>query len=123
MDLIDEFTLKEQIDFHFQLKKVRNNLSTAELIELMYLEKSANKLIGNFSSGMKQRVKLGLAFYSKSDIIFLDEPGTNLDRNAFDWYIRELGKVPPQSLVIIASNNPSEYPMTSQMINISDYKS
>jgi ABC-type multidrug transport system ATPase subunit len=123
MDLIDEFTLTEQIDFHFQLKTVRDNRTTPELIELMYLEKSANKLIGNFSSGMKQRVKLGLAFYSESDIIFLDEPGTNLDKNAFEWYITELSKVPQQTIIIVASNNPMEYPITAQIINISDYKS
>jgi ABC-type multidrug transport system ATPase subunit len=123
MDLIEEFTLREQIEFHFQLKTVRDKLTATELIELMYLEKSSHKPIGNFSSGMKQRVKLGLAFYSQCDIIFLDEPGTNLDKNAFEWYLKELSKVPQQTLIIVASNNTSEYPATAQIINIFDYKS
>ena len=122
MDLIDEYTLIEQLRFHFALRKIRGSQSIEELIHAMYLEKSANKAIGNFSSGMKQRVKLALAFYSESDIILLDEPGTNLDQEAFNWYLGELRKLPRETSVIIASNNPAEYPDATEKINILDYK-
>jgi ABC-type multidrug transport system ATPase subunit len=71
---------------------------------------------------MKQRVKLALAFYSTADIIFLDEPGTNLDRQAFAWYIEELAKLPAECLIFIASNNAEEYPSNAEIINLVDYK-
>lgn len=122
MELIDEFTLLEQIRFHFNMRPGRKDITANELIEIMYLEKASNKFIGNFSSGMKQRVKLALAFYTDSDIIFLDEPGTNLDQMAFDWYLKQLGNLPPHCLTIIASNNPAEYPQSSKILNIGDYK-
>lgn len=122
MDLIDEFTLEEQIQFHFKFKPIRKGVSLPALIDLMYLENARNKQIGNFSSGMRQRLKLALAFYTESDMVFLDEPGTNLDQRAFSWYVAELQKLPKNALVLIASNNPAEYPQAGQIINIMDFK-
>lgn len=121
MDLIDEFTLQEQLDFHFKLKKVRNEISMNELLEIMYLTEAKDKFIGNFSSGMKQRVKLALAFYTEADILFLDEPSTNLDQLAFSWYKRQVEMLPEQ-LIFIASNNPEEYPSNARVFNLLNYK-
>jgi ABC-type multidrug transport system ATPase subunit len=122
MDLVDEFTLQEQIDFHFKIKEVRDGFRTDELPEIMYLHAARKKQIGNFSSGMRQRLKLGLAFYTKADIIFLDEPGTNLDEQAFNWYLEQVQIIQPTTLIIIASNNAEEYPGAFRIINISDFK-
>jgi ABC-type multidrug transport system ATPase subunit len=121
MDLIDEFTLDEQLDFHFKIKTIRTGFAIQDLPEIMYLGSSKNKQIGNFSSGMRQRLKLAIAFYTQAEVIFLDEPGTNLDKQAFQWYLNQLQKVQPFSLIIIASNNPEEYP-GAEVINVSDWK-
>ena len=121
MDLIDEFTLDEQLDFHFKIKTIRAGFAIGDLPEIMYLGSSRNKQIGNFSSGMRQRLKLALAFYTQAEVIFLDEPGTNLDKQAFHWYLNQLQKVQPLSLIIIASNNPEEHP-GAEVINVSDWK-
>lgn len=122
MDLIDEFTLEEQVKFHFDLKQRRNNLTVDDIITNMALDQARKKFIGNFSSGMKQRVKLGLAFYTHANAIFLDEPGTNLDQNAFRWYHNELAKLPNNCLVFIASNQPAEYPENAGKIDIMSFK-
>lgn len=122
MDLIDEFTLMEQLQFHFELKKIRNHFSIANVLEIMYLENARDKFLSNFSTGMKQRVKLALAFYSDAPLVILDEPGTNLDSQAFAWYLIELNKLPSDCTVLIASNNPMEYPQNCQILNISDFK-
>lgn len=122
MDLIDEFTLREMINFHFKLKKLRDGVEVNDLISLMYLEDAVDKQLINFSSGMKQRLKLALAFYTQADVYFLDEPGTNLDRRAFEWYLTHLGQLSPQALVFVASNNPDEYPINAAVLNILDFK-
>lgn len=122
LDLIEEFTLEEQIRFHFRLKRCRNAMTETEIMERMYLTHARHKQLLNFSSGMKQRVKLALAFYSAADVIFLDEPGTNLDSIAFEWYIRELASMPAECLVFIASNQPSEYPANARKIDIMSLK-
>jgi ABC-type multidrug transport system ATPase subunit len=122
MDLIEEFTLLEQLKFHFQLKSIRSGISVNDLLTILYLEHARDKAIGNFSSGMKQRVKLGLALYTQAELVFLDEPGTNLDERAFEWYLAELKKLPEQCMICIASNNPKEYPETALRLDLSDYK-
>ncbi len=122
LDLIDEFTLLEMIRFHFKFKKVRNNKSEEELIDLFELPQARDKAIANFSSGMRQRLKLGLAFYSTADAIFLDEPTTNLDRKSVDWYQQQREQLPKDTLVIIASNQEHEYPASAEKIDILAYK-
>lgn len=122
MDLVEEFTLLEQLKFHFSLKKSRGGMSIDEMIERMYLAPARNKFIANFSSGMRQRVKLALAFFTEADTIFLDEPGTNLDAQAFDWYLKQLHALPREVMVLIASNQPAEYPANVRKIDIQDYK-
>ncbi|MEJ1237607.1 ATP-binding cassette domain-containing protein [Chryseolinea sp. T2] len=122
MDLIEEFTLAEHLTFHFSMKPARGGMNVDTMLTKMYLESARDKHISNFSSGMKQRVKLALAFYTQSDILFLDEPGTNLDRRAFDWYLAQLEQIPSGCTIFIASNQEAEYPLNAQKIDITRYK-
>ncbi len=122
MDLIDEFTLNEMVKFHFSFKEIRDHKSLEEVIELLELNHARDKVIANFSSGMRQRLKLGLAFYSQCSALFLDEPTTNLDRKSMDWYSRHLEQVSDKKLVFIASNQDHEYPPHAHEIDILAYK-
>jgi len=44
MELIDEFTLQEHIDFHFRFKRFAYGFNTSGIIELLGLEKSKNNV-------------------------------------------------------------------------------
>jgi ABC-type multidrug transport system ATPase subunit len=122
MDLIDEFTLQEMVKFHFSFKIIREGKSTEEVIEKIGLAHAKQKFISNFSSGMRQRLKLGLAFNTLSEALFLDEPTTNLDSKAVDWYWENLTPLLPNNLVVIASNQMAEYPQTAEKIDIQKIK-
>jgi ABC-type multidrug transport system ATPase subunit len=122
MDLIEEFTLEEMLRFHFNFKAIRSTKTITELIELMELNHAKNKQILNFSSGMRQRVKLGLAFYSDTPVLFLDEPTTNLDNKSIEWYQKNLHSMPSDTLIFIASNQEHEYPSTAKKIDILNLK-
>jgi ABC-type multidrug transport system ATPase subunit len=122
LDLIDEFTLSEHLLFHFKLKRSRNGMKEDEILEILKLDHARDKHIANFSSGMKQRVKLGLAFFTEADLIFLDEPTTNLDSDTTTWYHQQLKSLPSHCTIFIASNQPDEYPQHAQIINILDFK-
>lgn len=117
MELIDEFTLQEAVSFHFRFKKQTPGLTTEAIIENMQLTDARDKLISNFSSGMKQRLKLALAFYSDTPVLFLDEPTTNLDRKAWKWYRDHLSNAVSR-LIIIASNQDDEYPENAEKIQL-----
>lgn len=122
MDLIDEFTLAEQLRFHFKLRRSRFDLSPDQILGELNLENFGEKYIGNFSSGMKQRVKLGLAMFTLSDAVFLDEPGTNLDEKAFAWYRGLLSRLPATTLLFIASNQSREYPENAIKVDLASFK-
>ena len=122
MDLIDEFTLGEMVKFHFSFKEIWDNKSTEEVIERTGLGHARHKTISNFSSGMRQRLKLGLAFNSRCHALFLDEPTTNLDIKAIDWYNENLAMVPDETVVFIASNQEHEYPADAQKLDIMTFK-
>lgn len=121
MDLIEEFTLDETISFHFKFKKPVAGISVDQVAERMQLAHARDKKIGQFSSGMKQRLKLALAFYSDTPLLFLDEPTTNLDKQAIAWYQNNLSHRAGRT-TIIASNQEDEYPSNSIKINLSAYK-
>ncbi len=121
LDLIEEFTLVELLDFHFKMRKIRPQLSVENLPELLELAAAKDKLIGNYSSGMKQRVKLGLALFTEASFVFLDEPFTNLDEKAINWYKKHTNLI-SGSTVFIASNDPREYENSHETISITNYK-
>lgn len=122
LELIEEFTLNELIDFHFQFKKYRSGLDRLQLIELMGLKRSEFKAIKHFSSGMKQRVKLALAFCSDTEMILLDEPASNLDQQGLEWYLSLVKEFSADRMLIICSNQIQEYSFCKNQLNIADYK-
>lgn len=122
LELIEEFTLSELIDFHFQFKNYRTGFNKQALIDLLGLKNAEFKPIKYFSSGMKQRVKLALAFCSNTEMLLLDEPSSNLDQQGIEWYLELCSKLCSDRLVIICSNQEQEYSFCQHRINLSDYK-
>jgi len=122
LELVETFTLREIIDFNFQFKKYADGVDAQSLISILGLEKSANKEIKYFSSGMKQRTKLGLACCTNSPILFLDEPTSNLDVQGINWYLELIEKFAKDRLTIIGSNQIQEYEFCDTQIQIADYK-
>lgn len=79
LELVEDFTLQEQIEHAAIYKAFSNKLTTENIVELSGLAAHKDKYIKLFSSGMKQRLKLTLAILADAPILFLDEPTTNLD--------------------------------------------
>jgi ABC-type multidrug transport system ATPase subunit len=109
IDLIEEFRLEEMWDFHFQFKEGPLNTSLTEAVEILGLKKGLGKEIRHFSSGMKQRLKLGLCFFSKASLLILDEPCSNLDKQGSEVYHALLKDWHLDRTVLIGSNQPEEY--------------
>ena len=122
LELVETFSLKEIIDFHFKFKNFAQGIDAKSLISLLGLEKAANKEIKYFSSGMKQRTKLALACCTDTPILFLDEPTSNLDVQGMNWYRELIENFGKDRLTIIGSNQIQEYEFCSHQIQIADYK-
>jgi len=122
IDLIEEFTLYETIQFHRQFKPFYNNLSIDDFLALIQLKKAKNKEVRFFSSGMKQRLKLGLAICSHTSLLLLDEPTATLDEKSVAWFHELLEQYAKDRLIIIASNEERDVTTCQERINILDYK-
>lgn len=122
MDLPEELTLREVLDFHFSFKRPMNGLTVAGIIGLTGLQKAANKPIGDYSSGMRQRVKLAQAIFSDTPVLLLDEPCTNLDEAGVQQYLTWIADYTADRLVIVASNDEREYSFCKEQIRLTDYQ-
>ncbi|PSL48759.1 ABC-type multidrug transport system ATPase subunit [Chitinophaga niastensis] len=122
LELIEELTLTEIITFHLQFKNFLPGITPAMAMQLVGLEKAAHKQLRNFSSGMKQRIKLALAILSDVPVLLLDEPCTNLDAAGTALYQQLIKDYGGNRLIIVSSNDEQEYFMCEHRIHITDYK-
>jgi ABC-type multidrug transport system ATPase subunit len=122
LELIEELTLSELLAFHNRFKPFRGGANVPELLDRMQLSHARNKEIKFFSSGMKQRVKLGLAFFSEAQVVLLDEPTANLDRQGAAWYKEQVRMLPPGVLLLLGSNVPDEYDFCPNVLDVMQWK-
>lgn len=122
LELVEELTLDELLTFHQTFKPFKDGLTSQTVAERLLLTHARHKEIKYFSSGMKQRVKLGLAFFSESPIIILDEPTSNLDRQGMNWYQEQVRQLAPNQLLLIGSNQPEEYDFCPNVLDVMQWK-
>lgn len=122
LEVVEEMTLSEFISFHSKFKPLLKNISVKEIIEETGLHLAGNKKINQFSSGMKQRVKLAQCILSDTPLIFLDEPCTNLDTAGIQLYHNLIDKYREGRMIVVSSNDKVEYGFCNHIVNIHDYK-
>ncbi len=119
LETIEEFTLFELIRFQQKFKPFKDSPSLSKIIEVAELGESKNKPLQFYSSGMKQRAMLTLALLSNSELVLLDEPCANLDKEARSWYANLLTQFGKDKTVVIASNhNEEEYQGVDGVISL-----
>jgi len=120
-EIIEEFSIQELISFLVSIQNLPSTFNLDEFEEFSELKTNPNKLIKDFSSGMKQKTKLTLAFSAKRPFLFLDEPTTNLDSKSKSWFQSKL-ESETEKLILIASNEESEIKYCEERIQILDFK-
>ena len=120
LELVEEFTLDELLNFHFKLVAPRNQISPADMPALAGLESARKRQVRHFSSGMKQRVRLLLAVLADTPCLLLDEPTANLDSRGIDWYQKLVSAHLAQRTVVVASNSQeAEFGFCTQRFELS----
>ena len=124
LELIEDYTIIEMIKFHGQFKKYLNDFTNKNIIDLTeFDEATRNRKIKDYSTGMKQRVKLILAVMSDVPLIVLDEPCTNLDNKSILWFHQLIKIYLNNRLLLISSNNKEEeLNLCNLQIMMEDYK-
>jgi ABC-type multidrug transport system ATPase subunit len=119
LEVIEDMTVVEFLNYHASFKPFQAGWNTENIIEEIGLTKAANKRIRNYSSGMKQRVKMAQAFFSDTPVILLDEPTTNLDKQGIALYHHLIKTLCNNRLVLICSNDAIEYESCSAIVSMS----
>jgi ABC-2 type transport system ATP-binding protein len=122
LQLVEELTLTEHLEMHHSLRPFYTTVTISEIINTIQLKDAADKQIRYFSSGMKQRVKLALAFFTNSSVLMLDEPLSNLDKEGIGLYNQLLQNWLNNRTLIISSNDPQEYDICNLYLHLNDYK-
>lgn len=108
--LPDEVEVGAFLKHHEGLDKLQ--ISRHDLLEDLQLQEATEKPIRSLSTGMQQRLKLGIMMYSTRPILLLDEPLSNLDAYWSDWLMDALHYC-QDKLLIVAGNLPKERAMGS----------
>lgn len=119
-DLYDYLTVKEFLELYLCNKEFTLNLSLDDFLKICFLEPHKEKFIKNFSSGMKQRLKLALALLTHSNVVFLDEPLSNLDDFTKNWYFNLLEEYKSGKIIVIASNDEADFRSVDIKINLTN---
>jgi ABC-type multidrug transport system ATPase subunit len=122
-ELIEEFTLGEMLRFHFSFKRYLPGYDQTRITAMLGFGNVKHKEIRQFSSGMKQRVKLVTALLSDVPLLLLDEPTMNLDAAGIEWYLDLVKAVTPGRTLIICSNlQHTEAGFAGSTLSIEDFK-
>jgi ABC-type multidrug transport system ATPase subunit len=121
--LLDDLTLKEQINIYARFKPLMNGISADDLLKKSNLSEQRNMKFHFLSSGMKQRLRLALAILSDTPFLFLDEPASHLDADSTQWFHQIFQENVFNRTIFIATNQHSdEICLCKESINIAEYK-
>ena len=107
--LYEELTALENLEFFATVRRLkRTKADHLALLERVGLKGRGRDLVGTFSSGMKQRLKLAFAIQHEPMLLLLDEPGSSLDdsgRAIVEGVVAEQKK---KGVLIVATNDERE---------------
>ena len=101
--MYSHFTAYENLKFLADIYKIKSNIDL--IIEKIGLGKSANKMVGFYSQGMLQKLKLASCALISSEIILLDEPLTGLDQDGKNYLFNLLKVWKNQKKTIMISSH------------------
>ena len=119
LELYQDLTALENLQFFAKvrgLKDYHNKIN--RLFEQFGLQKRQYDLVKTYSSGMKQRLKYIFALMHEPDILFIDEPRSNLDKEGIHTVYQVIEEKKETSIVILATNDAEDLQFTDWTVNV-----
>jgi len=118
MAVYEELTAMENLRFYGRIRGLeRTDADCAALLEQVGLDPERKTPVRGYSTGMAQRLKIAQAVLHDPAVLFLDEPGSNLDPSGQDWleeHVRIL--VDKGATVVLATNDRREMEWGSRRV-------
>jgi heme exporter protein A len=120
LSLYDELTALENMEFFSRVRGLSYDRKRfLEAMDGVGLTEHSGKVCRNYSSGMKQRLKLAQALLHNPPLLLLDEPGCNLDSRGIEVVEEITRKQRQAGMTVIASNEKRELDYADRVINLS----
>ncbi|MCW5942236.1 MAG: ABC transporter ATP-binding protein [Fimbriimonadaceae bacterium] len=79
-----------------------------ELADKVGLREALDRFVGEFSTGMKGRLRIALAVQPEPSLLVLDEPGAGLDEAGRDVVQKVCEEQRARGVLVVATNDPLE---------------
>ncbi|SFU59916.1 ABC-2 type transport system ATP-binding protein [Clostridium sp. DSM 8431] len=108
--LYPDLTAIENMEFYDRIynSEVGRKKRILDLLELFEIDKYADKLVSEFSKGMKRRLGLAKALLNKPEVLILDEPTDGLDPDGQYLVKRILRNISKETTIFFSSHNLSD---------------
>ena len=121
MKIYDSLTAEENLFFFAKLRG--KTLSAENILELgrrvgLDLKTFGNVRAENFSTGMRQRLKLSILLSVDADIWLLDEPTANLDDDGRKKFFSEIQTAKSDKIILLATNDKAEEKICDEIIRL-----
>lgn len=104
--LFDRLSARRFVEFAAETHGVADPVSHARrVLDLVDLDADDPKVVGSFSKGMRQRVKLAAALVHEPDLLILDEPLTGLDPVQRNRMIRLFHRLGDEGKCLLVSSH------------------
>ena len=114
----DNLTAFEFLSYFAALKGASGKQRVRELLEAVNLHTVANRAVGGFSGGMKQRLGIAQALIGNPDLVIVDEPTAGLDPEERVRFRNLLAEVGSGKLVILSTHVVSDVEAVANEIAI-----
>jgi ABC-type multidrug transport system ATPase subunit len=104
----DNLTATEFLTYFAALKGVRSKKRVTEMLENVNLHGVANRTVGGFSGGMKQRLGIAQALINDPELVIVDEPTAGLDPEERVRFRNVLSEIGFGKLVILSTHIVSD---------------
>ncbi len=104
----DNLTAVEFLTYFAALKGVTSKKRIMEMLEHVNLHQSANRTVGGFSGGMKQRLGIAQALINDPALLIVDEPTAGLDPEERVRFRNALSEIGFGKLVILSTHIVSD---------------
>lgn len=119
MNLYDELTGSENLRFLSSISGVPvSQEKIGTILNSVGLGERGDDFFGEYSSGMKQRLKLASALMSDPPLLLLDEPSSNLDHDGREFVYRVMQEQKSRGILVYATNEQDEQRFGDKIVRL-----
>jgi len=120
MAMYEELDARENLEFFAGVRGLTTSRQEIDRqIAEVGLDPTRTTPVAGYSTGMQQRLKIAQAVLHAPDVLFLDEPGSNLDPAGRDWLEQWVSRIVGRGkTVVLATNDTREMKWGSQRVEL-----